>query len=114
MDPETIKAIDKASEVDELMIEGKMEEIEEKLEPMYKVMAKEIAKQKERLGGDWAIAQAVFSRNQREFLRKALGPDLVFIVLSMTKECTIKRLKNRDELILRHKFQIFSISRMNI
>ena len=107
MDPETIQTIDKVSEVRELMIEGKMEEMEVKLEPIYKVMAKAIAKQKERLGGNWAIAQAVFSRNQREFLRKALGPDLVFIVLSMTKECTIKRMKNRDELILHHKFQIF-------
>ena len=42
-----------------------------------------------------AIAQAVFSRRQRDKLRKILGPDLVFIVLNMTKECQMKRIKGR-------------------
>ena len=42
-----------------------------------------------------AIAQAVFSRRQRDKLRKIIGPDLVFIVLNMTKECQMKRIKGR-------------------
>ena len=54
-----------------------------------------ISKQRKRLGGNWAIAQAVFSRSQRDFLRKAIGPDLVFIVLNMSTECQFNRVKKR-------------------
>ena len=62
---------------------------------MYEEMGKDIAKQRKRLGGDWAIAQAVFTRDQREVLRNVIGPDLVFIVLQMTKDCQNKRLQAR-------------------
>ena len=54
-----------------------------------------ITKQRKRLGGDWAVAHAIFSRTQRDKLRQKLGPELVFIVLNMTKECQKKRLKAR-------------------
>ena len=71
------------------------DKMEEAYGPMYKCMADDISKQQKRLGGNWAIAQAVFSRNQRDFLRKAIGPDLVFIVLSLSKECQKKRVMAR-------------------
>jgi len=58
-------------------------------------LAKDLIKQRKRLGGDWAIAQAVFSRKQRDDLRNLIGPDLVFIVISMTKECQTQRIKKR-------------------
>ena len=44
-----------------------------------------------RLGGKWAIAQAVFNRSQRDQIKKDLGPDLNFIVLNLTRECQLKR-----------------------
>ena len=53
--------------------------------------ATDIAKQRTRLGGDWAIAFACFSRTQREMIRKIIGPDLVFIVLNISNECQKKR-----------------------
>ena len=71
------------------------DKMEEAYGPMYKCMADDISKQQQRLGGNWAIAQAVFSRNQRDFLRKALGPDLVFIVLNMSTESQLSRVKKR-------------------
>ena len=71
------------------------DEMEEAYGPMYECMASDISKQRKRLGGNWAIAQAVFSRNQRDFLRKAIGPDLVFIVLNMSTECQLNRVKKR-------------------
>ena len=58
-------------------------------------MANDISKQRKRIGGDWSIAFAVFSRKQRHIIRKILGPDVIFIVLNLTKECTKKRLAGR-------------------
>ena len=69
--------------------------MEEAYGPMYECMASDISKQRKRLGGNWAIAQAVFSRAQRDFLRKAIGPDLLFIVLNMSTECQLNRVKKR-------------------
>ena len=77
------------------MMAGKFDNLEVALQPMYENMAKSVKKQKERLGGNMAIAQAVFTRSQRDSLRKLVGPDLVFIVLNMSKECQIKRVKGR-------------------
>ena len=52
-------------------------------------------RQKNRLGGDFAVAFAVISRKSRDLLRTLLGPDLVFIVLNLTKECQTKRIEAR-------------------
>ena len=52
-------------------------------------------RQKNRLGGDFAVAFAVMSRKSRDLLRTLLGPDLVFIVLNLTKECQTKRIEAR-------------------
>ena len=71
------------------------EEMNEKMSPMFHEMALDICKQRKRLGGDWAIAQAVFSQAQRDQIRKIIGPDLIFMVLNLTKECQGKRLENR-------------------
>ena len=67
------------------------EEIKEKILPMLHEMALDIGKQHKRLGGKWAIAQAVFNRSQRDQIKKDLGPDLNFIVLNLTRECQLKR-----------------------
>ena len=58
-------------------------------------MANDISKQRKRIGGDWSIAFAVFSRKQRDIIRKILGPDVIFVVLNLTKDCTKKRLAGR-------------------
>ena len=58
-------------------------------------IAKDVLKQRQRIGGDWSIAFAVFSRKQRDIIRKVLGPDVIFIVLNLTKDCTKKRLASR-------------------
>ena len=77
------------------LIQGNLDSVEEELEPMYEQMSKHIVLQRKRLGGNMAIAQAVFSRGQRERIRKMIGPDLVFIVMNLTKECQLKRVESR-------------------
>ena len=92
--------MDVFSEVGEIFqeIQQKLEftqEHMEKLKPMLDLLAKDIIHQRKRLGGNMVIAQAINSQKQRERMRKLIGPDLVFIVLGLSKECQMKRVKAR-------------------
>ena len=62
----------------------------------YSQMNKEIIRERKRLGGDWAISQAVPTRQLRDHIRSELGPDLTFVVLHMTKEDQKKRINSRQ------------------
>ena len=75
--------------------EWDMEEVNKKLQDFCELMANDILKQRNRIGGDWSVAFACFSRHQREIIRKILGPDVIFIVMSLTRETTMKRLQGR-------------------
>ena len=41
---------------------GELEGLDEKCMPLWAIICREVKKQKERLGGDFAVAQAVISR----------------------------------------------------
>ena len=78
----------------EALTEGKLCD-QKKLLDLYSIMAKDIGKERRRMGGDWAVAQAVPTRILRDHIRRELGPDLVFVVLHMTKEDQERRIKAR-------------------
>ena len=59
---EDAEAILKISKEFEDMWKGEIDTFDEKVRPMLKIMCREIAKQKKRLGGDFAVAHAVVSR----------------------------------------------------
>ena len=44
---------------------------------------------------NFAVAHAVATRNGRDYLKQLMGPNLVFIVLNLTRKCTSARLKDR-------------------
>ena len=90
-----VAVLEEASEMWEKMMKGDFGDVEKELKGYYECMADDLALQRKQIGGDWAIAQAVFSRTQRDFLRNKLGPNLVFIVLNLTKECQKKRVAAR-------------------
>ena len=79
----------------EQMMEGNFEGAEEMFKRMIPPFTDHVKQQRRRLGGDWAVAWAIFSREHRERARELLGEDLVFIVLNMTKECQRRRLDER-------------------
>ena len=62
-----------------------------KMMPFMTNIAKDIKVQKERIGGDFVVAQAVTSRDMRDHIRKTL-PDCTFITLSMTHETQVRLL----------------------
>jgi len=79
----------------EKMSTGNFDDIDwDKAKPFLGNMAKDILVQKQRLGGDFAVAHAVTSRDMRDHIRTIL-PDCIFIVLSMTDETQQKRIKER-------------------
>ena len=92
---ELTKAIELRNEMMKTIEEDNADGSMEKFGEIGYITAKEIKKQKERIGGDWAIAFAVLTRKQRDELRKILGPDLIFIVLNITLDCNNKRLMKR-------------------
>ena len=77
------KAIcDKAVKQWEAMLEGR--EVEEgALETMYSEMCKDIARERARLGGDWAIAVVLHSQSIRDFVRSI--PPFTFLADSYSQ-----------------------------
>jgi len=61
----------------------------------YNAMCADILSERKRIGGDWAIAAVTLTREMRDHIRSRLGPDLVFVVLSMDAEENRKRVKAR-------------------
>ena len=76
------------------MAEGK-EFDPEKLAPFYHEMCKDILAEKKRIGGRWAVAQAVPTRQLRDQIRKDLGSQCIFITLSLSAETNRKRVEAR-------------------
>ena len=76
------------------MVDGK--EFEKKnVDGFYTAMCKDIAAEKKRMGGDWVVAFSVPTKALRDHIRKQLGPELIFVVLNMTKEDQMKRITAR-------------------
>jgi len=75
-------------------IEGREYDLE-KVCGFYGAMSKDIANEQKRIGGDFVIAQAVPTRKIRDFIRKQMGENLIFVVLHMTKEDQMERIVKR-------------------
>ena len=58
-DAETILESEKEFEN---MMKGDLDNFDTAIQPLLKIMCREVAKQKKRLGGDFAVAHAVVSR----------------------------------------------------
>lgn len=63
----------------------------------YTLMAKDILKERKRVGGDWVVVFAMAKRVDRDVIRKVLGNDLTFVVLDIPLELVIERLKGRGK-----------------
>jgi len=61
----------------------------------YGAVCEDIKRERKRIGGDWAIAAVTLSRDLRDIIRSKLGPELVFVILSMDLEDVKKRCMKR-------------------
>ena len=62
MPKEDAKLILDSSKAFENVMKNDIEKFDETMQPLSKILCREIAKQKKRLGGDFAVALAVVSR----------------------------------------------------
>merc|ERR1719347_1124165 len=63
----------------------------------YAAMAEDIGSEKKRIGGDWAIAHVILTREIRDKMREWLGPDLIFVHLEMSTEDRRARVLGRHQ-----------------
>ena len=81
--------------VGEKIEQGKYDEItDEEIIPHCQTIAKEVDRQRKRIGGNFAVAYAIHSQVVRNHIRKTL-PDCIFIVLTLSKNVQRKRLLAR-------------------
>ena len=62
--------------------------------PFFGIIAKQVAIQKKRIGGNFAVAHAVNSYDIREYIRQII-PDVIFVTLSLTRDTQLKRIQAR-------------------
>ena len=68
---------------------------QEKVAQFYMLMSEDVMREQKRIGGDFAIAQAVPTRFFRDRIRAKMGPKLVFVVMHMSQEDQEARVKAR-------------------
>ena len=74
----------------------------------FEHLALDIRREKERIGGDFAIAMSIPKKEVREHLRKILGSDLIIVFLNMSKE------ERRERVLIRHPGDHAMVDRMDV
>ena len=74
----------------------------------YEHLAQDIRREKERIGGDFAIATVILKKEAREHIRKILGSDLVIVILNMARE------ERRERVLGRHGGDTNTADRMDV
>ena len=67
----------------------------EAVKPFYTLLAEDIVRHKKRLGGNFAVAQAVPTREFRDCMKGVFGPQAIFITIRLSKETNAKRVEAR-------------------
>ena len=67
----------------------------EKVVEFYKALARDVVMHKQRLGGNFAVAQAVPKREMRDAMKEIFGPQGIFVTLRLSKETNAKRVEAR-------------------
>jgi len=75
----------------------KGEKVDDKIwEDFYELLCKDILRERKKLGGNWVVTQAVYSRTARDIIRRKMGADLILVVLETEEEdLQIERLARR-------------------
>ena len=74
----------------------------------YEHLALDIKREKERIGGDFAIATFILKKEARDHIRKILGSDLIIVILSMSQE------ERRERVLIRHPGDHATADRMDV
>ena len=61
-------------------------------------MAKNVRQEKDRISGNWVVAQAVPTREMRDCIKEILGPEAIFVTLTLSEEPQKERVKARHSV----------------
>ena len=86
----------KAAEIEfKKIMAGQVDDLNwENCKPFNGYLAKNVGDQKKRIGGNFAVAHAIPNQDLRDHIRKVI-PEVIFIVMSLTKENQMKRIRER-------------------
>ena len=92
---DTVKCVSGLYKDYQSLCDGK-EYDKENIKQFYTKMADHVKQEKQRIGGlNWVVAQAVPHRWLRQYMKDIIGPDCIFVVLSMSEETQVKRVQKR-------------------
>ena len=74
----------------------------------YEHLALDIRREKERIGGNFAIATVILKKEAREHIRKILGSSVVIVILNMARE------ERRERVLGRHGGDTNTADRMDV
>jgi len=69
----------------------------EDLKMFYEALSEDIAIERKRIGGDWAVAGVAMNKEVRDIIRSTLGPNVIFVVLNMNQDDVKERLEARHK-----------------
>jgi len=73
----------------------------------YSSLAMDISKEKKRIGGDWAVASVLMTKDVRQHLQKIFGSDLIIVSLTMSNN------DRRARVLKRHQGDTTTANRMD-
>ena len=77
------------------MMQGKFKDIDmNEAKPFFSMIAKHVAIQKKRIGGNFVVAHAVNSREIRNHIRQII-PNVIFVTLTLTRGTQMERIQAR-------------------
>ena len=91
---ETILAASRGLEIFQGMSQGKSPNTPE-AKRFFIEMAKNVKFEKERLGGNFVVAQAVPTRELRDCIKDILGPEAIFVTLTLSEDTRMQRVEAR-------------------
>jgi len=86
---------------------------ESDLEVCFKAMCEDVIRQRKRIGGDWAIACVLDYKRLRQLVRGWMPPEFQIVVLDMTLEEQMERVRKRhagDERMVEFAKAIYALS----
>ena len=100
----------KLSKMDETIMKGgpscdlfknwdgkKITECVERKAKRYQVLAKHILQERQRLGGNFVVAMGLETRYFRDVIRQIVGPEMVYVILNISKDLQYKRVIKREK-----------------
>ena len=72
---------------------------------LYQLLARHIAVERKRLGGDFIAAISLETKHFRDTMRKVIGPEVVFVILHIEQDLQYQRVLQREKDPKSQRFQ---------